>query len=72
MRAIEVICSDVDVHRQRLTNRTRNIDGYPEPSWQDVLARRDEWENWVDDHLVLDTVQPLEDNIERAVDHLSF
>ncbi len=72
MRVIEVICSDVDTHRKRLANRTRHIDGFPEPSWKEVLARRDEWEDWVDDHLVIDTIQPLADNIERAVDHLNL
>jgi predicted kinase len=71
MRVIEVICSDVDARRERLANRTRHIDGFPEPSWDEVLARRDEWEDWADDHLVIDTVQPLAENIERAVDHLN-
>ena len=70
MRVIEVICSDIDVHRKRLANRARNIDGFPEPSWEQVLARRDEWEDWADDSLMLDTVQPLAVNVERAVNHL--
>jgi len=66
MRVIEVICSDSDVHRERLANRRRAIDGFPEPSWEEVLARRDEW---TDDRLVLDSLQPLADNLDRAVNY---
>lgn len=69
VRAIEVVCSDHELHR-RLAQRVRDIEGLPEPSWEEVLARHDEWEPWVDEHLVLDSVAPLDGLVSRALDHL--
>lgn len=69
-RMIEVVCGDVEVHRRRLTNRRRTIDGYPEPTWDDVMERRDEWEEWQEDRLVLDSIEPLHDNVDRAIAYL--
>jgi predicted kinase len=71
VRVLEVICSDSDLHRRRLAGRTRDISGFPEPSWDDVLARADEWEAWLDERLVLDSSQPLADNVERALRFLT-
>jgi len=71
MRAIEVICSDDDVHRQRLGGRVRGIEGFPEPSWHDVLRRRDEWEPWADDHVVVDSMRGLDENVADALDFLN-
>ncbi len=69
-RVIEVVCSDAEVHRRRLTGRVRTIDGFPEPTWDDVLARQDEWERWQEDRLVFDATEPLTDNVERALAYL--
>jgi hypothetical protein len=67
---IAVTCSDPDVHRRRLSSRVREIEGFPEPTWQEVGARRNEWEEWAEDHLVLDTVEPLNDNVDRALAYI--
>jgi len=64
---VEVICSDEETHRERLSRRTRDIDGFPEPSWDEVLRRREEWEPWRDEHLVVDSIRPLEENITDAL-----
>ena len=64
--AIEVVCSDVDEHRRRLTARVRDIDGWPEPTWELVEQRRAEWEPWPGERLLLDSVDDLATNIERA------
>src|SRR5262249_36706112 len=62
---IEVICSDVAVHRQRVESRTPDIDGLKLPSWRDVVDRH--YEPWDRDHLVLDTANgSIDDLIERA------
>jgi len=71
MRVIEVICTDAEIHRNRLAGRRRSIEGFPEPSWQDVLARRSEWEPWTEERLVLDSTQPLEHNIGTAITYLT-
>jgi predicted kinase len=69
-RVIEVICSDPEQHRSRLATRVRTIDGFPEPTWDAVIARRGEWEEWREDRLVLDSIEPLTDNVDRAVSYV--
>ena len=42
---IEVVCSDAEVHRRRVTERVPDIAGQVLPTWRDVLERRYEpWE----------------------------
>lgn len=67
---IEVICSDPEVHRSRLASRVRDIDGFPEPTWDEVMARRNEWEEWTEERLVLDTIDALSHNVERALTYI--
>jgi hypothetical protein len=69
MRVAEVVCSDERTHRERLARRARDIDGFPDPSWEDVVRRRDEWEPWGDERLVVDSVWELDEN---AADALAF
>lgn len=70
LRVIEVVCTDEGVHRNRLGARERGIDGFPEPSWDEVQRRRTEWQPWSDERLVLDTVRPLRANVEDALSFL--
>ena len=67
LRVIEVVCSDERVHRQRLAGRRRAIEGFPEPSWDEVQQRRAEWEPWTDDRLVIDTMSTLDENLADAL-----
>lgn len=64
--AVETICSDPTLHRRRLEGRRRDL-GIPEPTWDTVGLRRDEWAPWPFPPLVVDAVLPLEDNIARVV-----
>jgi predicted kinase len=50
---VEVICSDADEHRDRVTTRSIDIPDLPLPEWQEVLAR--DYEPWNREHLVIDT-----------------
>ena len=70
LRVIEVVCREPDVHRQRLESRERDLDGFPEPTWVDVVARQDEWEDWNEERLVIDSCQSLTDNVDRALAHI--
>ena len=68
---IECVCSDVDLHRRRVEERNRNIDGFIyEPSWADIEARRAEYEACAEDRLVLDAARPLDENVRRALDYV--
>lgn len=50
---VEVVCSDTDVHRQRVETRKSDIEGLEVPSWKAVSQR--EFEQWRTDRLVVDT-----------------
>jgi len=50
---IEVVCSDVVVHRQRVETRTSDISGLKLPTWDEVVNR--DYEPWDRERLVLDT-----------------
>jgi predicted kinase len=67
MRVIEVVCSHEGTHRERLARRARNIVGFPEPSWEDVVHRRDEWEPWKVERLVVDSLRELDENVTEAL-----
>jgi predicted kinase len=70
-RVIEVVCSDETTHRARLAGRVRGIDGFPEPSWDDVIARRDEWEPWREPRLLIDSTRRHADNLAEALSYVS-
>jgi len=67
MSVVEVVCSDLDLHRRRLEARVRDIDGFPEPTWDEVVDKQRDWQPWPGGALVLDSVEPLAANVERAV-----
>jgi len=77
LRFIEVICSDVAVHRSRLEARQRHLPHVTEPSWHAVEQSLDEYAEWSGpsgavQRLTLDSVDPLDDLVERALDFLGL
>lgn len=64
---IEVFCSDPATHRQRLYKRRRGITGFPEPTWESVVARKEHFQRWNDTRLRLDSMRPLQENIADAI-----
>lgn len=68
---IEIVCSDVKIHRERIEARARNIDGMPEVTWEAVQSRRDEYERWTEDRLVLDSAfEPPSTLIAEAIEYV--
>lgn len=72
IKFIEVICSDADLHRERLEARNRNLPHVSEPTWHAVEQSLDEYDAWSGpsadvDRLVLDTVEPLDVLVDRAL-----
>ncbi|MDA9525073.1 kinase [Bradyrhizobium sp. CCBAU 11434] len=63
---IEVICSDVALHRQRAETRKSDIPGLRPPTWQDIVTRH--YEPWDRDHLVLDTAHDSVDHLLALVE----
>jgi predicted kinase len=68
---IECICSDRSVHEERLSTRRRDIPGWPELDWSDVERVRTYFALWSEDRLVLDSVQPLESTVEKAMRYVA-
>lgn len=66
LKALEVICSDPELHRARLEGRRRGLHVYPEPSWHDILRRASEVEAWTTPRLVLDSVAEPSAMLEQA------
>jgi predicted kinase len=50
---VEVICSDPQLHRQRVETRSADITGLQLPTWEEVVAR--EYDPWEREHIVVDT-----------------
>ncbi len=72
LRFIEVICSDVELHRARLESRGRRLPHVNEPSWHAVEQSLDEYAPWAGvsaatPRITLDSARPLGANVEAAL-----
>ena len=65
--AIETILSDRGLHRERLAGRIHDH-AFDEPTWEAVVLRRDEWVAWPFAPLVVDSAEPFELNVARALE----
>jgi predicted kinase len=50
---VEVVCNDLDMHRERVESRSSDIEGLIVPTWDEVLAR--DYAPWADVRIVVDT-----------------
>lgn len=62
---IEVVCSDPQEHRRRVTTRTPTVPGLRPPTWQDVTERT--YDGWTVGRIVLDT---FDRSAEECIDEL--
>ena len=67
---IECICSDEKVHRARLGTRQRGIPGWHELAWSDVELVKNYYHPWDEKRLILDAMQPFEDNLNLVFGYL--
>lgn len=68
-RVIECICSDVSIHRARLEQRQRNIPGWHEWQWSDVEFVQSYYAPWSEEHLILDSMNSVDQNILAALNY---
>ena len=68
---VEVFCSDETEHRRRLTERSRDIIGFPEPTWDSVVERRAAFGEWAGARLRLDSMLSQDENVATALAHIS-
>jgi len=71
-RIVECICSDVDVHRSRVEGRIRGIPGWYELEWSHVEVSRTRYEPLDFEKIVVDAVEPVDDNLARVRTHLGL
>jgi predicted kinase len=72
LRFIEVICSDSDLHRERLATRGRRLPHVNQPSWHAVEQSLNEYLPWAGasasvPRITLDSVRPLGVNVDAAL-----
>ena len=63
---IEVTCSDMAIHRDRVRSRKTDVKGLTPPTWEEVQAHH--YEAWVRPPLVLDTASlAIDQSVESIV-----
>ena len=70
---VECVCSDPQVHRSRVEGRDRGIPGWrPTVPWEHVLRMRGLWEDWPEQHLVMDAAeQDAETMLKQTLDAIA-
>ncbi len=69
-KIIHTICSDADLHQERLTDRSVDVP-WPPPNWDDVQRLRAIYTPWPDGSVLkVDAVHPLDKNLARIDDYL--
>jgi len=71
LKFIVVECGDDRVYRDRVERRARDIEGFPEPTWEGVLRRRVDFPPWTDERLTIDSLNSREANLQAALEYLS-
>ncbi|MDH6180560.1 putative kinase [Microbacteriaceae bacterium SG_E_30_P1] len=71
IRFIEVVCSDPDLHRERIESWRRSMP-HIQLTWNAVEQSLDDYSEWTGEsaaiaRITLDSVEPLGTNVERAV-----
>ena len=67
LRFVEVVCPDPALHRARLEGRRRDLPGFPEPTWADVVRLAGEVAPWTGPRLELDSTRPLDDLVAAVL-----
>src|ERR1700761_3421423 len=67
---VEILCTDPQLHRQRVETRTVSIIGLKLPVWEEVISR--EYEPWKREHIVIDTaVRTVAESVQELREALS-
>ena len=67
---IECICSDEEVHRQRLLGRQRGIKGWHELQWAEVERVKSYYAEWDEERLVVDAMNSFEENRQQVISYI--
>jgi predicted kinase len=64
--AVECVCSDQELQRERIGARNDAVPGWPDPGWDHVEAMRSRYEAWTGERLLVDAVMPYEQNLAEV------
>ncbi len=68
---IEIICSDLSEHKQRVENRLLRGQGLKLPTWEEVENR--EYHSWNSDRIVIDTAgKSIDESVHALLDFLGM
>lgn len=67
---IECICSDKAIHKQRIEDRTRQISGWYELTWSDVLKISESYSSFSENRIVIDSTNDLESNLQKVLNYM--
>ena len=67
LKIIECVLSE-EIHKKRIEARIRNLDGIPEVTWDEVQKRKNEYLEWSEDRLVVDTEKNIEENLKLVLE----
>lgn len=62
---VHVVCSDLDLHRSRIEERSADLPGHEMPTWSDVVQL--EYEPWSDVDIVVDSAGVTGDAVEAIL-----
>jgi predicted kinase len=72
VRVVECVCSDEALHRSRIDGRARGIPNWYELDWQSVQGSRASYEPLLGDKLVVDSVEPFEQNLAAVRNYIGL
>ena len=68
---IECVCTDLKIHKERINSRNRDINGWYELTWETLLEIKSIYQPFNEEHLVLDSLNNLTINSQRAVTYVT-
>jgi predicted kinase len=71
IKYIECVCSNEKVHKERAESRFRDIEGWYELSWSEILEIQSNYEPLRPERLVLDSANELRTNVKDAIEYIS-
>ncbi len=58
-------CSEEKVWEERIKSRSEMVEGWTPADWQEVQKVKGIYEEWSYPHLLLDSVEPIEENLQK-------
>ncbi|MFC6017046.1 hypothetical protein ACFP2T_12625 [Plantactinospora solaniradicis] len=65
------MCTDVEVHRARITGRVRGIPGWHEVGWHHVDRVRSQYPPLTASHITVGGINPFDENLRYVLDQVN-